>query len=451
MYTFEGLISQTGEITDNWALTYFCVFELAFFPARCIMKIYDLAHERAWYLDNEFFDYRSAQDPRNIQVPVDKLWESRLRTHLVGDLKLTAPAQTPGILENIKITLDLSWYPGWITLEWNEPRTFVRITTRAAPATGKWSEIDFDYTLLDRFEPIPSTPQRNDATRSPDVPSSGTRPRPPIIPCRTPTKAAEIRSDPDDESSEEEGSDLGSMLSDRKSSADSPSEDSPVIAEISSSAKPPPKHPEDLLPQKKEEEEISKNKEDHAIPKESVIAPKSSNSKPIVRLKAPPPECQGNGTANDKAPAPVTTEAGAPIDPPSEPVIAEPVITQGPPSKGKAAKAQAISVVEPTSPPAWAKGFMKGLEKGKGKTSTTTEAFLNLQRTMGKPPDTEAELFRRQVLAQSIEGLHPSLYNWLVFARSPNQEIPSQVFTGTATIESISDDLASTTENPEET
>ena len=134
-YTFEGLISPGGEITDGWAHTYFCKFELGFSPARCIMEISDLAHQRAWILDNVFSDYRSAQDPRNTQVPLGKLWGSRLRSRLVGDLKLALPAQTPGICEHIRIALDLSWYPGWITLEWFEEDAFVRVATRAAPSS----------------------------------------------------------------------------------------------------------------------------------------------------------------------------------------------------------------------------------------------------------------------------------------------------------------------------
>ena len=138
MYTFDGLISQEGEIADCWAPTYLRKFELGFPPTRCIMEISDLAHPRAWILDNVFSDYRSAQDPRNIHLPLGKLWESRLRSHLVGDLKLVLPAQNPGIYEHIRTALDLARYPGRVALEWFGEDAFVRVATRAAPSSGKW-------------------------------------------------------------------------------------------------------------------------------------------------------------------------------------------------------------------------------------------------------------------------------------------------------------------------
>ena len=67
---------------------------------------------------------------------------------------------------------------------------------------------------------------------------------------------------------------------------------------------------------------------------------------------------------------------------------------------------------------------------------------------MGKPPETEAELSRRQVLAQSIEGLRPAIYNWLAFARAPTKMITPKVISSQAEIESIADDASSEHEFP---
>ena len=133
------------------------------------MEISDLAHQRTWISDNVFPDYRSGQNPRNIQVPLDKLWESRLGSHLVGDLKLVLPAQTPGIYEHIRIALDLSWYPGWIALEWFGRDSFVRVATRASPSSGngeKWISIDLSLADLNRRRiPLGVTPPPRHATK----------------------------------------------------------------------------------------------------------------------------------------------------------------------------------------------------------------------------------------------------------------------------------------------
>ena len=108
--------------------------ELGFFPMRAIVRISDLGNERAWLLDNIFLDLRSAQSPLDIQVPEFKKWSSRMRSELSGDLRRTCSALTPGIYEEISVGLDLSWFPGHLSIAWYEADSFVRLTTRAPPA-----------------------------------------------------------------------------------------------------------------------------------------------------------------------------------------------------------------------------------------------------------------------------------------------------------------------------
>ena len=74
--------------------------------------------------------------------------------------------------------------------------------------------------------------------------------------------------------------------------------------------------------------------------------------------------------------------------------------------------------------------------------------MLELQRTLGVAPANETELFRRKVLAQSIEGLRPAIYNWLVFARAPTQILTSNVISSHAEIESIAGDAPNEPEGP---
>ena len=63
MYVFEGLINQQGPVSDGWAMLYFRHIDLAFSPVRAIIRIHDLSNQRAWGLDNVFFDFRIAIDP----------------------------------------------------------------------------------------------------------------------------------------------------------------------------------------------------------------------------------------------------------------------------------------------------------------------------------------------------------------------------------------------------
>ena len=73
MYIFEGLVNQEGEIADGRAATYFVKPDLAFFPARRVLEIHDLAHRGSWISDNYFFDFRSAVDPINISMPKEMM------------------------------------------------------------------------------------------------------------------------------------------------------------------------------------------------------------------------------------------------------------------------------------------------------------------------------------------------------------------------------------------
>lgn len=276
MYIFEGLVNQEGEITDNWAATYFIRFEIALFPARCVLDVHDLTHERAWRIDNIFFDLRTAQDPMHIQVPQDKWWSSRLKTHLVGGLKLISPSEFPGIYGHIEVFLDLSWYPGWISIEWHEEFSFVRLTTRAAPAQGKWDEMDFDWSLLDRFQPTDVRYRSSDRANVPSGAAASTETAP-----ETPRPSMEAFGDQSDRKTgseeEDDQSDLASMISKEESEI-------PVITEVASSAPvieiaepTPPISPEDLPPTENEtiSPAVPEEVEDHAIPQESVITPLS--------------------------------------------------------------------------------------------------------------------------------------------------------------------------------
>ena len=73
----ELLLPQSGEISDERDATYLVRYELAVFPARPIMTVSDPGRERARKLDNAYCDFCSAQGPRNIQVPADKIWGSK--------------------------------------------------------------------------------------------------------------------------------------------------------------------------------------------------------------------------------------------------------------------------------------------------------------------------------------------------------------------------------------
>ena len=99
-------------------------------------------------------------------------------------------------------------------------------------------------------------------------------------------------------------------------------------------------------------------------------------------------------------------------------------------------------------PSPYIQGFVKGIKKGKGSADGT--AMLELQRPLGLAPANETELFRRQVLAQIIEGVRPATYNWLVFARAPTQMLTPNVTSSQAEIESIADDASNEPECPPE-
>ena len=171
----------------------------------------------------------------------------------------------------------------------------------------------------------------------------------------------------------------------------------------------PPLPPKDELPRENLTAiTMDANAEDHDIPlkEECVITPKE-NSQPIVA-----PSVDDIVIAPSKGKAPV---------------------------KGKGE----IATCEP--PPPYVRGFLKGVEKGKGKAQITIsgDAMAQLQLTLGIPPANEEELFRRQTLASQIGGLHPSLYNWLVFARNPTATISPIVIPTNVSVESVAGDASS--------
>ena len=92
-------------------------------------------------------------------------------------------------------------------------------------------------------------------------------------------------------------------------------------------------------------------------------------------------------------------------------------------------------------PSPYMEGFVRGIKKGEGSAGGT--AMLELQRTLGVAPANEAELFRRQVLAQSIERLRQAIYNLLVFARAPTQMLTPNAISSQVEIESIAGDASS--------
>ena len=385
-------MDQYGEITDNWAKTYFVRIDLAFFPARCIMEVHDLSHRKAWVLDNFLFDFRSAQDAINITIPQEKWWSSRLKTCLKGKLNLIAPKETPGIREKIEITAHLSWYPGWISLEWHEDQTFIRLTTRSPPSQGHWEQCDFDQGLLHRFKPLEVPPKPRDPVPvppRPSVPASSVPSSNPIITETEPQKSPrpnvkpmrdQANEPPPGDDNDLDG-DLKSLVSDsdEKTSSSNEKEDDhrtiakPPVPPVVDRSPPPEK---DLPPNTSEVISEPANVEDHFVSEETVVTPMQQESEPIVG-PAPPPEA---------------------------------IATTPPRGKGY-----------PAIPEFFKAAFNKGMKAGKGMAPVPSSviAMQNLQSTLGIPPLNETELYQRQVWAQAIPELHPSLYNWLVFARSP--------------------------------
>ena len=65
------------------------------------MAIADMGCDRSRQVDNVYFDSRSAQGRRHIQVPAGKIRESNLLSRLVGSLRLIEMYQTPGIYDTI--------------------------------------------------------------------------------------------------------------------------------------------------------------------------------------------------------------------------------------------------------------------------------------------------------------------------------------------------------------
>ena len=79
--------------------------------------------------------------------------------------------------------------------------------------------------------------------------------------------------------------------------------------------------------------------------------------------------------------------------------------------------------------------------EAKGKTTVfIPDPTQQLQATLGIPPANEMELYQRQICAQQLGGLHPSMYNWLVFGKAPATVIPSQ--NPEFAVESVSDAIS---------
>ena len=63
-----------------------------------------------------------------------------------------------------------------------------------------------------------------------------------------------------------------------------------------------------------------------------------------------------------------------------------------------------------------------------------------MQKTPRTPPPDHAELYQRQLWAQDLGGIHPTMYNWLLFGRTPAQAIADQVPVPRPLVESVNDD-----------
>ena len=150
----EGLFSQTTGECVGRATTYRCMFELAFFPVRCVMVISDLCNKRSRLLDNAFPDFRPAQDPGNTQVPAEKWWASNLKRTVRGKAILTSTARSPGIYEKIDRAADLSLLVRRFYHVRMERGVFVLPLGQSGCALhGAMGGIDSDHALSDRYEP----------------------------------------------------------------------------------------------------------------------------------------------------------------------------------------------------------------------------------------------------------------------------------------------------------
>ena len=114
-----------------------------------------------------------------------------MRSELHGDLELVSPLMA-GVYDEISVNLELSWYPGHISIAWYEANSFVRLTTRAAPSTAKWEAIDSGSDLSTKFEHCEtayhsSRDQRKSSTdagkSTTENPARTGRPRPLWPPC----------------------------------------------------------------------------------------------------------------------------------------------------------------------------------------------------------------------------------------------------------------------------
>ena len=386
MYIYEGIVSQKSGMDDGWAMSYFVKMELAFFPARARFWVSDLGHQRCWELDNVFLDFRSAQSPLNILVPEMKKWSSRMRSELTGDLRLVAPLMA-GVYDEITIELDLSWFPGHLSIAWYEEHSFARLTTRTPPSQEKWEEIEFDHALLDRFEPCETIYQGTQSKTefsSTSNPAKRDRPRPPLVPLSVPKDQASQASDNSDEYS--------ISVSDDEESQPDTIEDiastvSPQTGTASAKSKPPP--PPKVITAEKD---LGKEKEglpeplsvsDHVLEPKTVIKPLVEETKSVVL---------------------------GPERPPHVPLPVEHIVRS------------------PTRPPP---AFTNYLSAGKGKESVlTSEPMQTLQATLGIPPANEMELYQRQVCAQQLGGAPPVYVQLVSFWANSDGRDPSRTSTG---------------------
>ena len=425
MYIYEGIISQKGGIADGWALSYFLHMDLAFFPARAILRVSDLGNQRARVLDNVFFDFRSAQSPYNIQVPDEKKWSSRMRSEVVGDLKLVAPLMA-GVYNEITVEMDLSWYPGHISIAWYGEKSFVRMTTRSPPSTAIWGEIDFDSDLLRRFGPCNSAYRSKKAdfeTAHANNPAKDGRPRPPLVPLSKPSPRTSMSSDHADDSLPEDD-ETESSEHDR----DTEPEKEGDHPDETSDRKPVPIIEQDMLDHAPKTKTTGNQSSSAKFKNPPPPPPKdeSTSSDPEVKVDDSQAEAKKSDLTSPQGETEISTTAPdkpvvlGPERPPAQP----PLITEVEP-KLPCSIRPPPSFTQITSTPKGKFAITAG-QPGKGKSTVfTPDPMAQLQNTLGIPPANESELFERQLRAQQLGGLHPAMYNWLVFGKAPSPVISS--------------------------
>ena len=179
--------------------------------------------------------------------------------------------------------------------------------------------------------------------------------------------------------------------------------------------------------------------------------------KPKAKFKNPPPFLPKTGTESkdhgeeNKGSSAVPDASDHPSN--KEEVII-PALEKKPVALGPDPPPESVNIDAatqlPTRPPPT---FTTVTKTGKGEIAATPassekgkrvifipDPMAVLQNTLGIPPANQAELYERQLCAQQLGGLRPTMYNWLVFGQAPGAVIPQTV--PSTTVESIAGDAS---------